>query len=138
MVILRVNDIMAYSRISGDDIVSSIFADEETFDDSDSDSRDDVYGYLGARAIPRRELIEESNVLTGGADEGENDENTLSNNEDTLSANYYDVEDIGDEIRHKDDASSSNVLGQGRLSPHSDEDNIVHMDEAVSEIKAVL
>ena len=138
MVILRVNDIMAYSRISGDNIVSSIFADEETFDDSDSDSRDDVYRYLGARAIPRRELIEESNVLTGGADEGENDENTLSNNEDTLSANYYDVEDIGDEIRHKDDASSSNVLGQGRLSPHSDEDNIVHMDEAVSEIKAVL
>ena len=73
MVILRVNDIMAYSRISGDDIVSSIFADEETFNDSDSDSRDDVYGYLGAHAIPRRELIEESNVLTGGADEGEND-----------------------------------------------------------------
>lgn len=138
MVILRVNDIMAYSRISGDDIVSSIFADEETFDDSDSDSGDDVYGYLGARAIPRRELVEESNVLTGGADEGENDEDTLSNNEDTLSANYYDMEDIGDEIRHEDDASSSNVLGQGRLSPHSDEDNNVHMDEAVSEIKAVL
>ena len=129
---------MAYSRISGDDIVSSIFADEETFDDSDSDSGDDVYGYLGACAIPRGELIEESNVLTGGADEGENDEDALSNNEDTLSANYYDMEDIGDEIRHEDDASSSNVLGQGRLSAHSDEDNNVHMDEAVSEIKAVL
>lgn len=89
-------------------------------------------------AIPRGELIEESNVLTGGADEGENDEDTLSNDEDTLSANYYDMEDIGDEIRHEDDASSSNVLGQGRLSPHSDKDNNVHMDEAVSEIKAVL
>ena len=88
MVILRINDIMAYSRISGDDIVSSSFADEETFDDSDSDSDsgDDVYGYLGARAIARGELIEESNVLTGGADEGENDEDTLLNNEDTLSA----------------------------------------------------
>ena len=28
------------------------------------------------------------------ADEGENDKDTLSNNEDTLSANYYDIEDI--------------------------------------------
>ena len=127
---------MAYSRISGDDIVSSIFADEETFNDSDSDSGDDVYGYLGARAIPRGELIDrKSNVLTGGADEGENDEDMLLNNENILSANYYDMEDIGDEIRHEDDASSSNVPGQGRLSPHSDEDNNVHMDEAVSEIK---
>ena len=56
MVILHVNDIMAYSWILGDDIVSSIFADEETFDDSDSG--DDVYGYLGACTIPRGELIE--------------------------------------------------------------------------------
>lgn len=133
---------MAYSRISGDDIVSSIFADEETFDDSDSDSGDDVYGYLGARAIPRGELIEELSALTGGADEAENDEDTLSNNEEdslsTSNSNYFDVEDVGDEIRHEDDASSSSVLGQERLSPRSDEDNNVHMDEAVSEIKAVL
>ena len=59
----------------GDNVVFSIFADKETFDDSDS--RDDVYGYLGACAIPRGELIEESNVLTGEADEAENDEDTV-------------------------------------------------------------
>ena len=133
---------MAYSRISGDDVVCSIFADEETFDDSDSDSGDDVYGYLGARAIRRGELIEESDVLTGGADEAENDEDTLSNNgEETLSdsrSNYSDMEDGSDETRHADDTSSSGVLGQERPSLRSDEDNNVHMDEAVSEIESVL
>ena len=117
IVILHVNDIMAYSRIL--DVVSNIFEDEETFN---SESGDDVYGYLGARAIPHGELIEELNVLTGGADEVGNNEDTLSNNEDTLSdscSNYYEMEDSGidsidggDKTRHKDDASSSNVLGQ--------------------------
>ena len=47
-----VNDIMAYSRISKDDVISGIFDAEETFDDSDSESGDDIYGYLGARIIP--------------------------------------------------------------------------------------
>ena len=111
IIILHVKDIMAYSRISGDNVVCSIFVDEETFDDSDSDSGDDDYGYLGTRAISRGELIEESNVLTGGADEAED---TLSNTEETLSNscnNSFDMQDGSDETRHKDDASSSSVLG---------------------------
>ena len=40
--ILHANDIMAYSRLSGDDVVSNIFENEDSFDDSDSESRDDI------------------------------------------------------------------------------------------------
>ena len=43
---------MAYSRLSGDDAVSTIFADKESLNDSNSESGEDLYGYLGARTIP--------------------------------------------------------------------------------------
>ena len=144
---LRVNDIMAYSRLSGDDVLSNIFVDEETFDDSDSESGDDVYGYLGARAIPRGELIEESYCLTGGVDETENGEGSR---EDTLSdseeesvgdsyTNYSDTEDHHDATRHEDDASSSsNVDVESEVERLSQCSNEVHMDEVVSETEAVL
>ena len=46
------------------DVVSNIFVDEESFDDSDSESGDDIYGYLGAVAMPCSKLLEESCILT--------------------------------------------------------------------------
>ena len=64
---------MAYSRLSGDDVVFTIFADEETFDDSDSESGKDINGYLGARAIHREELIEKVCSLIGSDHEAEDD-----------------------------------------------------------------
>ena len=47
------------------DVVSNIFADEESFNDSDSENGDDIYGYLGAVAMPcSKLLLEESCILT--------------------------------------------------------------------------
>ena len=84
--ILHASNIMAYSRLLEDDVVSNIFADEDSFDDSDSESRDDIYGYLGAFAMSCDELVEESCTLT--VDEFEADElsseDALSNNEELL------------------------------------------------------
>ena len=51
--ILHINDIiMAYSRLSSNKVVSHIFEDKDSFDDSDSKSGEDIYGYLGAFALP--------------------------------------------------------------------------------------
>ena len=106
--ILRVNDIMAYSRLSADNVVSHIFGDEDSFDDSDSESGEDIYGYLGAFALSRHELEEESRILTGGVDEEEDQissEDVLANNEEPLGedlcennieqASYSAIEDDG-------------------------------------------
>ena len=54
---------MAFSRLLGDDVVSNIFENEDSFDDSDGESGDDIYGYLGAFAVSRDELVEESCIL---------------------------------------------------------------------------
>ena len=85
--ILQLSDIMAYLRLLGDDVVSNIFVVEESFNDSDSESGDDVYGYLGAFAMSCDEPVEESCILTG-VDEFEADElsseEALSNNEELL------------------------------------------------------
>ena len=78
---------MAYSRLSADNVVFHIFGDENSFDDSDSESGEDIYGYLGAFALSRHELEEESRILTGGVDEEENQissEDSLANNEEPL------------------------------------------------------
>ena len=83
--IMHINDIMAYSQLSGDDVLTNIFGDEESLDDSDSESGDDIYGYLGTFVLPRDEL-EELRILTG-VDKVENElsgERTLSNNEEPL------------------------------------------------------
>ena len=85
--ILHVNDVMAYSRLSADNLVSHIFGHEDSFDDSDSESGEDIYGYLGAFALSRHELEEESRILTGGVDEEEDQissEDALANNEEPL------------------------------------------------------
>ena len=78
---------MAYSWLSGDNVVSNSFANKDSFDDSNSESRDDIYGYLGAFAVSRDELVEESHVLA--VDEFEADElsseDTHSNNEELLN-----------------------------------------------------
>ena len=63
---------MAYSRLSADNVVSHIFEDEDSFDDSDSG--EDIYGYLGAFALSRHELEEESCILIRGVDEEEEDQ----------------------------------------------------------------
>ena len=71
---------MAYSWLSGDDVVSNIFANEESFDDSDSESGDDIYGYLDAFAMSCCELVEESHILTGVDEVDElSSEDALSN-----------------------------------------------------------
>ena len=85
--IMHINDIMAYSQLSGDDVLTNIFGDEESLDDSDSESGDDIYGYLGTFVLPHGELEEQSCILTGGVDEAENELSgkcTLSNNEEPL------------------------------------------------------
>ena len=71
---------MAYSWLSGDDVVSNIFVNEESFDDSDSESGDDIYGYLDAFAMSCCELVEESHILTGVDEVDElSSEDALSN-----------------------------------------------------------
>ena len=76
---------MAYSRLLVDNAVSHIFEDEDSFDDSDSESREDIYGYLGAFALSHAELEEELCALTGGAEETEDplsSQDELENNEE--------------------------------------------------------
>ena len=126
--ILRVNDIMAYSQLSGDDVVSNIFANEDSFDDNDSESGDDIYGYLGAFAVSRDELVEESHILA--VDEFEADElsseDERSNNEELLNtcsesdSEQTNQSGMEDDSRYEDDGSSSIVPDPGRLSEHSD------------------
>ena len=65
--ILRMIDIMAYSWLSADDVVSHILEDEDRFDDSDSEIGEDIYAYLGTFALSCAELEEELRALTGGA-----------------------------------------------------------------------
>ena len=60
IVILRVNDIMAFSQISVEDVLENIFEDEQSLDDSDSEDDEDIYGYLGAFVVPHGELEGES------------------------------------------------------------------------------
>ena len=59
---------MASSRYSAGDVLSSVFAEEEIFDDSDSEIGDDIYGYLVEYTLPREELEEEARGLMGGRD----------------------------------------------------------------------
>ena len=47
IVILYVNDIMAFSRISVEDVLENIFEDEQSLDDRDSEDGKDIYGYRG-------------------------------------------------------------------------------------------
>ena len=138
--ILRVNDIMAYSWLSGDDVVSNIFANEDSFDDSDSESGDDIYGYLGAFAVSRDELVEESRILA--VDEFEADElsseDERSNNEELLNtcsesdSEQTNQSGMEDDSRYEDDGSGSIVPDPGRLSEHNDEANDI--DEVVSDV----
>ena len=91
--ILRISDIMAFSRLSVDNVISHILEDEDSFDDSDSETGD-VYGCLGAFSLSRAELEEESHALTGGAEEAENplsSEDELTNNEEPLEDDLCDT-----------------------------------------------
>ena len=45
-----------------------VFAEEESYDDSDSESGDDIYGYLGQFALPRVELEKEAHNLMGNGE----------------------------------------------------------------------
>ena len=126
---------MAYSRLSEDDVVSTIFADEESFDDSDSESGEDIYGYLGACAIPREELIEEARSLIGSDCEVDDEEEDMlsdehSNHEEVTHSEVYSERD--DMEVDADEAEDSDSLLTERPSPRTDEDSNVHMDEAVS------
>ena len=149
--ILRVNDKMAYSWLSADNVVSHIFEDGDSFDDSDSKSGEDIYGYLGAFALSRHELEEEMRILTGGMDEGEDQissEDALANNEEPLGdnqcesnieqASYSAIEDVGRtecdatameltnpsiDGGNEGDATDSVPLASESLSQHSIEAN---------------
>jgi len=46
--ILYKSDIIVSSRYLVGDVLSSVFAEEESYDDSDNKSGDDVYGYLSS------------------------------------------------------------------------------------------
>ena len=143
--ILRVSDIMAYSRLSVDDVVSTIFADEESFDDSDSESGEDIYGYLGAFSLCRGELEEESRNLTGGVDETEDrvsSEDSLSNKEERLgeTLDERDMEQsshpsVENTSGNEGDANGGMLPEVESLAQHSDETNDM---EVVSELKIVL
>ena len=41
---------MAYSQLSADNVVSHIFRNDDSFDDRDSKSGKDIYGYFSAFA----------------------------------------------------------------------------------------
>ena len=133
---------MAYSWLSGDDVLTNIFGDEESLDDSDSESGDDIYGYLGAFVLPHDELEEESHILTG-VDEVENElsgEHTLSNNEEPLGDTHSesDMEQSDHSCVEYDemDASGSIVADLETFSQHSNEANDEANDmEVVSEFK---
>jgi len=45
-----------------------VFAEEESYDNSDSESGDDIYGYLGQFALPRVELEKEAHNLMGNGE----------------------------------------------------------------------
>ena len=98
--ILCVSDMMAYSYLSADNVVSQVFKNEDSFDDSDSERREGIYGCLGAFALSHTELQEESCIVTGGVEKAEDrlsSEDKLPNNEEPLEndfqANYSTVED---------------------------------------------
>ena len=142
---------MAYSQLSVDNVVSHMFEDEDGFDDSDSESGEDIYGCLGAFALSRHELEEESRILTGGMDEGEDQissEDALANNQEPLGdnqcesnieqASYSAIEDVSRtecdatameltnpsiDSENEGDAADSVPLASESLSQHSVEAN---------------
>ena len=98
--ILCVSDMMAYSYLSADNVVSQVFKNEDSFDDSDSERGEGIYGCLGVFALSHTELQEESSIVTGGVKKAEDrlsSEDKLPNNEEPLEndfqANYSTVED---------------------------------------------
>ena len=55
---------MAYTQLLENVVVFNIFLDEESFNDSYSESVDDIYGYLGAIVMSSSKPLEESCILT--------------------------------------------------------------------------
>ena len=64
---------MAFSQISAEDVPETVFEDEQSLDDSNSEDGEDIYGYLGAFVVPRVKLEGELRHLSvrinGGNDE---------------------------------------------------------------------
>ena len=54
---------MASNRLSAESVLGTLFEDEFSLDESDSEDGEDVYGYLGEHVLRRNEIEAESRLL---------------------------------------------------------------------------
>ena len=117
--ILCVSDIMAYSQISVDNVVSHILEDEDSFDDSDSETGEDIL--LLCHALN----LKKSHALTGGAEEAENplsSEDELANNKQPLEDDLCDtnIEQTNYSTVEDDSSNECDAIAMELTNPSTD------------------
>ena len=68
---------MASDRLSAESVLGTLFEDEFSLDESDSEDGEDVYGYLGKHVLRRNEIEAESRLLDEDLEEDLDNEDSL-------------------------------------------------------------
>ena len=110
---------MAADRLSAESVLGTIFDDEYSLDESDSEDGEDVYGYLGEPVLRRSEIEAESLLLVERDTDGDWNEDAVAG-EDHQSDECTDEEAV---VRSEETALRCDEV-------RSDEEAVVRSDEA--------
>jgi len=84
-------------------VLSNIFAEEESYDDGDSERYNDVWGYLGPSTLPRVELEEEACDLIGHSQDSNSNKLAGKSVASNLTSNSEEHHEEGIEDTRSDD-----------------------------------
>jgi len=126
---------MATPRYSAGEVLSSVFDEEDSFDDSGSESGDDIYAYLGEPMIPREELEEEARDLMEDRDDSSSADESVAS---ILASNSEEVEegrfeDTNSEEREEERVEDTRSSDGDSHSLHSSMEFASHSREHESE-----
>lgn len=120
---------MASNRLSAENVLGTLLADELSLDESDSEDGEDIYGYLGEPILSRSEIEAESRLLLH-EDLGRKD---LDEFEDTDEDYMYNDEESVHVARSGDSDNTDSHSETGGRSSSLVVDEAVQ-DEEVGEI----
>ena len=120
---------MASHRLSAENVVGTLFEDELSLDESDSEDGEDVYGYLGEPILRRSEIEAESRLLLHDdlGSENRDEDTVVDGDEDYMCSNEEGVVRSGD----SDNCDSHSETG-GRSSSRAGDET--EQDKVVGEI----
>ena len=116
---MRINDIMAADQLSVESVLGTIFDDEYSLDESDSEDGEDIYGYLGEPVLYCSEIEAESLLLVERDTDGDWNEDAVADG-DHQSDKCTNVEAV---VRSEEVALRCDEV-------RSDEEAVVRSDEA--------